>query len=122
LKAAVCSVICSFSEESFTSSAPSLVKAVRESPLIHIISPMIRQIRVMHQRIPKRRKTTIDTKGNIIVDQFSFPFHDWSQIVPRTELLMRDTISHLANGFWWEPVVDPASNVKVRVDDETGNV
>jgi hypothetical protein len=44
LKAAVCSVICSFTENSFTISGPALVKAVMGSPVIHILSPMVRQI------------------------------------------------------------------------------
>ena len=122
LKAAVCSVICSFSELTFTTYGPALVKAVRESPVIHILSPMIRQIREMHRRIPKRRKTTLDASGNISVDQFSFLFDDWSQIVPRTVCLMHDAISKLANGLWWEPVLDLATHIKVRVNDDTGDI
>ncbi len=66
-----------------------LVKSVRESPVIHILSPMVCQILEMHQRLPKRRKTTLDTSGNITVDHFSFRFDDWSYIVPRTVSLMR---------------------------------
>jgi hypothetical protein len=57
----------------------------------------------MHRRLPKRRKTTLDEKGNIVVDQFSFLFDDWSQIVPKTAYLMRAAISNLAEGIWWEP-------------------
>ena len=122
LKAAVCSVICSFTEQSFTIAGPALIKAVRESPVIHILSPMVRQIREMHRRLPKRRKTTLDASGNITVDQFSFLFNDWSQIVPRTVCLMREAISKLADGLWWEPVVDVATNLKVMVDDNTGDL
>jgi hypothetical protein len=48
LKAAICSVICSFTKDSLTTAGPALVKAVRESPVIHILSPMVRQIREMH--------------------------------------------------------------------------
>ncbi|KAI2503191.1 hypothetical protein MHU86_11294 [Fragilaria crotonensis] len=120
LKAAVCSVICSFSNQSFTIFGPALVKSVRESPVIHILSPMVRQIREMHRRMPKRRKTTLDTVGNIMVDQYSFLFDEWSRIVPRTVFLMRDAITELADGLWWEPIVDLATNVKVRVDKDTG--
>ena len=97
LKAAVCSVICSFVEHSFTTFGPALVKSVQESPVIHILSPMVRQIREMHRRLPKRRKTTLDVMGNITVDQFTFSYDDWSQIVPRTEFLMREAISELAS-------------------------
>jgi hypothetical protein len=122
LKAAVCSVICSFTKASFITAGPALVKAVRESPVIHILSPMIRQICEMHRRIPKRRKTTLDPKGNITVDQFSFGFDDWSQIVPHTVGLMRKSISQLANGLWWEPLVDLLTNVKVRVNNNTGDI
>jgi hypothetical protein len=122
LKAAVCSVICSFSEQTFSSSGNLLVKSIRESPVIHILSPMVRQIREMHQRLPKRRKTTLDTAGNITVDQFSFRFDDWSEIVPRTVMLMREAVAHLASGFWWEPVIDPGTHVKVRVNDKTGDI
>jgi hypothetical protein len=122
LKAAVCSVICSFSEQTFTSLANVLVKSVREAPVIHTMAPLIRQIREMHERLPKRQKTILDPQGNIIVDQYSFQFHDWSQIVPRTVLLMRETLRFLAMGCWWEPVVDPATIIKVRVDDDTGDI
>lgn len=122
LKAGVCSVICSFSEQTFTASGSVLVKSVRESPVIHILSPMVRQIREMHRRIPKRRRTTLDATGNITVDQFSFLFDDWSQIVPRTVCLMREAISNLANGLWWEPIADLVTNVKVKVNNDTGEM
>ena len=61
-------------------------------------------------------KTTLDDKGNIVVDQFSFLVDNWSQIVPRTVRLMNHAISHLADGIWWEPIVDILAPVKVRVD------
>jgi Helicase conserved C-terminal domain len=122
LKAAVCSVICSFSENAFTVGGPTLVRAVRVSPVLHILSPMIRQLREMNQRIPKRRKTTVDSMGNITVDQFSFPFDEWSEIAPRTVDMMRLSISKLANGLWWETVVDVATTIKVRVDEKTGEM
>jgi hypothetical protein len=71
---------------------------------------------------PKRRKTTLDAKGNITVDQFSFSFDDWSQIAPSTVCLMRLAISQLANGLWWEPIVDVLTNVKISVNDKTGDI
>ena len=89
LKAAICSVVCSFSEDAFTAHGPALITAVRKSHVLNSLSPMLRQIREMHRRIPKRRKTTLDESGNIVVDQFSFRFDDWSQIVPRTVLLKK---------------------------------
>jgi hypothetical protein len=48
LKAAVCSVICSFSEDTFTKSGKLLVQAVRSAPVIHILSPMVRQVKEMY--------------------------------------------------------------------------
>jgi hypothetical protein len=122
LKAGICSVICSFSEDAFTLHGPALITAVRKSHVLHSLSPMLRQIREMHRRLPKRRKTTLDEKGNIVVDQFSFLFDDWSQIVPKTVYLMRVAISNLAEGFWWEPVVDVLTNIKVHVDCDTGDL
>ena len=122
LKAAVCSVICSFSEQTFTSFAGALVKSVREAPVIHTMSPLIRQIREMHERLPKRQKTILDPQGNIIVDQYAFPYDDWSQIVPKTVFLMRETLRFLANGSWWEPVVDPATIIQVSVDADTADI
>jgi hypothetical protein len=56
------------------------------------------------------------TPGNIVVDQFYFHFDDWSQIVPRTVLLMKLAISNLADGLWWEPVVDVLTDIQVNVD------
>jgi len=122
LKAAICSVICSFSEDAFTIHGPALITTVRKSHVLHSLSPMLRQIREMHRRLPKRRKTTLDESGNIVVDQFSFRFDDWSQIVPHTVTLMKLAISNLADGIWWEPVVDVLTNMKVHVDDNTGDL
>jgi hypothetical protein len=70
----------------------------------------------MYRRLPKRRKTTLDEIGNIVVDQFSFRFDDWSQIVPRSVLLMKLAISNLADGIWWEPVVDVLTVIQVHVE------
>ncbi len=111
LKAGVCSVLCLFTHNAFTTHGPALVHAVRNSPLIHILSPMVRQIREMHRRIPKRQKTTVDGMGKITVDQFSFPFDKWSTIVPRL-----GSISELANGLWRESIVDMATAVNMRVE------
>ena len=83
---------------------------------------MVRQLREMHQRLPKRRKTTLDDTGNIVVDQFYFPFDTWSQIVPKTVTLMKLAISNLAEGIWWEPVVDVLTDIQVNVDCDTGDL
>jgi hypothetical protein len=83
---------------------------------------MIRQIREMSRRIPKCRKTTVDSMGNITVDQFAFPFDDWSHIVPRTVKMLRTCISMLANGLWWESIVDVSTTEKVKVDTQTGEM
>jgi hypothetical protein len=74
------------------------------------------------QPITKATKTIIHPKGSIIVDQFFFSFDIWSQFVPLTVSLMRETLTHLAIGSWWEPVVDPATIIKIRVDDETAEI
>ena len=122
LKAAICSVVCSFSEDAFEKHGPALVTSVRKSHVLHSLSPMVRQLREMHRRLPKRRKTTLDDTGNIVVDEFFFLFDDWSQIVPRTVHLMNVALSNLADGIWWEPVVDIATKVKVDVDGDTGDL
>jgi superfamily II DNA helicase RecQ len=122
LKAAICSVVCSFSEDAFTIHGPALVTAVRKSHVLHCLSPMVRQLREMHHRLPKRRKTTLDDTGNIVVDQFYFPFDTWSQIVPKTVILMKLAISNLADGIWWEPVVDVLTDVQVNVCCDTGDL
>lgn len=122
LKAAVCSVVCSFSEDAFEKHGPALITSVRKSHVIHSLSPMVRQLREMHRRLPKRRKTTLDDTGNIAVDQFFFLFDDWSLIVPRTVNLMNAALSNLADGIWWEPVVDIATKVEIVVDRETGDL
>ncbi|KAI2495231.1 hypothetical protein MHU86_19285 [Fragilaria crotonensis] len=76
----------------------------------------------MHRRLPKRRKTTLDETGNIVVDQFSFLFDDWSKIVPKTVLLMKVAVSNLADGIWWEPVVDVLTDINVHADRDTGDL
>ena len=106
LKAAVCSVICSFSQDSFTIHVVLVLWKQWGNPQWFILlSPMIRQIREMNHRIPKRRKTTLDPQGNITVDQYSFSFDDWSQIVPRTVNLMQKAICPI--GKW--PLVGASS-------------
>jgi DNA-directed RNA polymerase specialized sigma54-like protein len=80
-----------------------LVQSVRSAPVIHILSPMVRQIKEMYARLPKRQKTILDSAGNIVVDQYSFLYDDWSRIVPLTVSLMHKTLTFLANGSWWEP-------------------
>ena len=121
LKAAVCSVICSYSEHTFIKSGTLLVESVRKAPVIHILSPMVRQIKEMYNRLPKRQKTILHPEGNITVDQFLFSYDLWSRIVPLTISLMQDTLTHLAIGSWWEPVVDPATFIKVKVDTDTSD-
>ena len=122
LKAAISSVVCSFSEDAFTIYGHALVTAVRKSHVLHSLSPMVRQLREMHRRLPKRRKTTLDDTGNIVVDQYHFQFDDWSQIVPRTVILMKLAILNLADGNWWEPVVDVLTDIRVNVDYDTGDL
>ena len=76
----------------------------------------------MSGQIPKQRKTTLDAKGNITVDQFYFSFDDWSCIVPRTIDMMMMAVSKLANGFWWEQIIDLAANSQVTVNENTGDL
>jgi hypothetical protein len=35
---------------------------------------------------------------------------------------MKVAISNLADGLWWEPVVDVVTDVKINVDDNTGDL
>jgi DEAD/DEAH box helicase len=121
-KAGVCSVICSFTKQAFRKYGHSLVSEVRESSTIHILCPMLRQIREMNGRIPKRRKTTLDLCGNITVDQFFFPFDIWTSLVPRTIEKIHDCIKKMALGHWWEPVIDLSNSLPVSVDDSTGDI
>jgi hypothetical protein len=120
-RAGVCSVICSFSENAYPNGRDLLDK-IREGSVLHILSPMLRQIREMSGRIPKRRKTTQDAAGNITVDQFFFAFDVWSDIVPRTVRMLRNAFFDLAEGLWWESIVDIANVVHVRVDESTADL
>jgi hypothetical protein len=36
--------------------------------------------------------------------------------------LLRKALTHLANGSWWEPVVDPSTIIKVQVDKTTSDI
>ena len=63
LRAAVCSVICSYLENTYTESGNSLVESVRKAPVIHILSPMVRQIKEMYARLPKRQKNHTRLRG-----------------------------------------------------------
>jgi hypothetical protein len=106
-----------------TTAGPALVKAVRESPVIHILSSMVLvKSATIADYLETEERLTLDAKGNITVDQFSFRFDDWSQIAPSTVCLMRLAISQLANGLWWEPIVDVLTNVKISVNDKTGDI
>jgi hypothetical protein len=121
-KAGVCSVICSFKNDTFTEHGPSLISQIRESPAIHIMAPMMRQLREMHSRIPKRRKTTLDTKGNIIVDQYYFPYDIWTQIVPVSLDKLKACVSACSKNVWWEPIIDVNTPIIVKTDDVSGDL
>jgi hypothetical protein len=121
-KAGVCSVICSYSQKTFTEHGPSLIKQIRDAPVVHIMGPMLRQLREMHSRIPKRRKTTLDVKGNIIVDNFHFPITTWSQIVQVSLDKLKDCVIACADGIWWEPVVDMFTPITVQTDHISGEL
>jgi hypothetical protein len=69
LKAAVCSIFFSFSEQAFTTSGNLLVKSVKEAPVLHFLSLTVQNVREMHGQPPKRQKTILDPGRNIIVDQ-----------------------------------------------------
>jgi hypothetical protein len=120
-RAGVCSVICSFSENAYPNGR-DLLQKIREGSVLHILSPMLRQVREMSGRIPKRRKTTQDASGNITVDQFFFAFDVWSGIVPRTIQMLRNAFSELTEGLWWESIVDIANVVHVCVDETTADL
>jgi hypothetical protein len=105
-KASVCSVICSFKSNALDIHGPSLVKAIRHAPVLHILSPIVRQIREMNSRIPKRRKTTLDSSGNITVDEYQFRHDVWSRMVALSIEWLKRLLGRLADGVWWEAVID----------------
>jgi hypothetical protein len=88
----------------------------------NIRSPMIRQLREMICRIPKKRKTTLDVTGNITVDQHIFSYDKWSTIVPRTIELLRKTNKKMSIDSWWDPVVDLNTNLPLTTDATTGDI
>jgi hypothetical protein len=114
-KAGVCSFICSVMTKAYVH-GHHLLHEIRNGVVLHIISPIVRQLREMNGRIPKRHKTVLDSNGNITVDQFHFQYDDWSNIIPRTLELMKYAIRGMAVGDWWEMVVDVSLSIGVEVN------
>ena len=59
---------------------------------------MICQLWEMSQHIPSSRKTSQDTSGNIFVENHSFPYVVWSQIVPFMLELLNKCLTVLKGG------------------------
>jgi len=100
-KAGVCSVIVSFRTDSaYQKYGTPLVDKIRQNSVLHILCPMVRQLREMASRIPKKRKCTLDLeKGDIVVDQFRFPYNTWSQILPLTVEKMNICLEKMVSGL-----------------------
>jgi hypothetical protein len=90
--------------------------------VLHILSPIVRQIREMNSRLPKRRKTTLDPRGNITVDEFYFRHDTWCRMVPLSVDWLKRVVCRLADGIWWEAVVDVASEIQISVDNMSGDI
>ncbi|KAI2493373.1 hypothetical protein MHU86_21155 [Fragilaria crotonensis] len=119
LKAAVCSVICFFRAviHPFWRFACVIYS---QGSVLHSVTDGSTNTKCMNDY--KKAKTMIDSGGNIIVDQHAFPYDIWSRIVPTAVTLMRESLTHLADGSWWEPVVDPSTFIRIRVDDDTADI
>ena len=57
-----------------------------------------------------------------MVDDFRFPYDDWSNAVPRVVAMMEASLQDLAVGTWWKSVVDVTQSVKVKVCSETSDL
>ena len=103
-KAGACSVMMQVTDGS-DKYAMKVVNSIRASRPLHVLSSMVRQIREMSSRITKRRKVTIDTAKNIVVDEYRFPYNDWSNVVPRVvammELLFKIWPLGRGGNVWW---------------------
>ena len=120
-KAGACSVMMQVTDGS-DKYAMKVVNSIRASRPLHVLSSMVRQIREMSSRITKRRKVTIDTAKNIVVDEYRFPYDDWSNVVPRVVAMMEMVVQDLAIGTWWKCVVDMSQSVKVKTCSETSEL
>jgi len=107
----------------FETYGTSLVSRIRNAPVLHILCPMVRQIREMSEKIPPQRKKLVDvTNHDIVVDQFRFSHDVWSCIIPLSVQKMKNAVAILAEGIWWEQVADVYSDICVNVDEKTGDL
>jgi hypothetical protein len=116
LRAGACSyiVLADMSDQQ----AKDFVNDVRQSRVINVISPMIRRLREMQRRKPKRRKTTVSPEGDIAVDGFEFPRDKWSKIVPTVLAVCRQLLGSLFEGGDWLLFLD--ANTPLAVSRKEG--
>jgi hypothetical protein len=88
LRAGACSyiVLSNMSDQQ----AKDFVNDVRQSRVLNVISPMIRRLREMQRRKPKRRKTTVSPDCDIAVDGFEKQEQDEDN----NDMEMQDEAAH----------------------------
>jgi hypothetical protein len=116
LRAGACSYI--VLSDMSNQQAKDFVNDVRKSRVLNIISPMIRRLREMQRRKPKRRKTTVSPEGDIAVDGFEFPRDKWSKIVPTVLAVCRQLLGSLFKGGDWLLFLD--ANTPLAVSRKEG--
>lgn len=111
LRAAVCShmVYARMSDKV----AKEFVMRAKSSRVLNIIAPVIRRLREMQRRKPKRRKLTTSPEGDISVDGFDFNRDQWSRVVPTVLAVCRDLLGLLYDGDDWSLFLESCNVVSV---------
>jgi len=96
------------------------VQSVRSSRVVNVISPMIRRLRELQRRKPKRRKLTVSPQGDIAVDGFEFPREKWSKAVPTLVAVCRSLLDSLFDGDDWSLFLDTSMPIQVSQSEDGG--
>ncbi len=65
----------------------------------------------------------MDIKGNIIDDQYYFPYDIWTEIVPVSlDKLKACVSSACSKSVWWEPIIDVNTPINVKTDSVSGDL
>ena len=97
-----------------------IIDEVTNSPLCHMLSPIINKARQMSEKKPNVRVKKVQDNGDIIIDDYVFPRSVWSQIIPKLNQAFEETLGMIFSGDDWKMLVDLSNKIVVQRIEEDG--
>ena len=120
LRAGACSCIYSLHGD-VEENAKETVQRARTSRAAAVLAPMIRTMREMQDRKPKKTKSTIARDGSIAVDGFTVQRDVWSDMIPFACNRCCELLSGFFDGSEWKHVVNLSTPISVHQTVETND-